>query len=37
MKSLLWGLFERVSTQTLLQVIFILAATVAMKAYQHFM
>jgi hypothetical protein len=37
MKSLLWELFERVSTQTLLQVIFVLAATVAMKAYQHFM
>jgi hypothetical protein len=37
MKSLLWGLFERVSTQTLLQVILVLAATVAMKVYLQFM
>jgi hypothetical protein len=37
MRSLFWGMFARVSTQTLLQVIFVLAATVAMKAYKHFM
>jgi hypothetical protein len=31
------GLMSRVSTQTLLQVIVVLAATVAMKAYMVFM
>jgi hypothetical protein len=33
----MWGLLERVPTQILLQVIVVLAATVAMKAYQLLM
>jgi hypothetical protein len=36
MKSVV-GVIGRVSTQTLLQIIFVLAATVAMKAYLVFM
>jgi hypothetical protein len=37
MKSFLGGLPRFFTTQTLLQIIFILAATVAMKAYALYM
>jgi hypothetical protein len=37
MKSFLLSLPHRVTTQTLLQIIVVLAATVAMKAYAVFM
>jgi hypothetical protein len=33
----MWGVLARVQTQTLLQIIVVLAATVAMKAYQLYM
>ena len=37
MKSILRGLPRFFTTQTLLQIIFVLAATVAMKAYAMYM